>query len=798
MGQERVDLYSLILTAVRDMDAMHSNGIAVSEPKIIVPRDSIPKVYEEGRRFSGIVTVGKMESCLTPIPAPHVSSSIPAKEYLETARGIFGSESFLPPKYDDVKNFPPQVVLWWNRKNDETPYDFIAVSGLSKKDREDTCIAISAKCVEGVRLIKSLSGKPKIWGTWGYGAKTERELNGLTRGGPTIKEGHLHISRFDDNEASELKFENPPLKIKLNHYAPWNQIILNNFGGSFLPVIKAGLCSQLIDNTDFVIQRENSVSKHQNGAASIRNGFKIDFKGSVPLKSVISMLVGSAGRFEEIYQRIVRLHELYHKNSDPKERSKIEGEITTVLERTGFCDYSIQELARFIISVRPTYGQLLNWKKEMVDDEGGKNYEMVKRNIARYERFRRELKERNRKGSIGVAIVEDSVKNSTDEDITFTWPVHSSFCYVIDDYDLTENNIFVKAFYLYPEFVTTESAPERELGVVLRRQTLGSVESEKQKTLKIQKSLVRSESKVWILDGNFYKKMADKEIEAYKILSKYRQKLLDGASIEFPAYYGPASQGEMERLLGVYGDLSSDLHKISLLGSVQQKGIAENYGNGLVYSSDDFKAIIESLTSFRRIIYSDKLIYSEDYETRSIELIEKSRGVVDTFRKINTDGLIDLIARSEAALSDTAFKVAHRDLNWSNMGIVSGDRPERKVLQIVDWGTFGWAYPGYDEGRLMTRLCLNPKSQEIYVRNIIDFSKLRYANKDINNFLISFWRTVALRSYREIYLTLTGRYDRLIDDVSGFGRNDFCQLFLSSLETLTKEAMENLSGLLSN
>ena len=76
MGQERVDLYSLILTAVRDMDAIHSNGIAVSEPKIIVPRDSISKVYEEGRRFSGIVTVGKMESCLTPIPAPHVPSSI--------------------------------------------------------------------------------------------------------------------------------------------------------------------------------------------------------------------------------------------------------------------------------------------------------------------------------------------------------------------------------------------------------------------------------------------------------------------------------------------------------------------------------------------------------------------------------------------------------------------------------------------------------------------------------------------------------------------------------------------------
>ncbi|MEK7061047.1 MAG: hypothetical protein AAB954_00095, partial [Patescibacteria group bacterium] len=67
-----------------------------------------------------------------------------------------------------------------------------------------------------------------------------------------------------------------------------------------------------------------------------------------------------------------------------------------------------------------------------------------------------------------------------------------------------------------------------------------------------------------------------------------------------------------------------------------------------------------------------------------------------------------------------------------------------------------------------------------------------------NNFLISFWRTVALRSYREIYLTLTGRYDRLINDVFGSDRSDFHKLFLSSLETLTKEVMENLSSLVSN
>lgn len=546
MEQERVNLYSLILAAVRDMDAIHSNGIAVSEPKIIVPRDAIAKVYEEGRWFSGIKTVGKMEACLTPIPAPHVPSLIPAKDYLEAVRGVFGSESLLPPKYKNIENFPPQLVLWWNKKNDRTPYDFIAVSKLPQNDREDTCVAISAKCIEGVRLVAKLSGKPEIWGTWGYGTKEERELNGLTRGGPTVKEGHLHISKFDDNDSSGLKFENLPPKTKLNHYAPWNQIVLNNFGDSFLPAIKKSLYSQLIDKTDIVIQRENNIKRHQNGAISIRNGFKIDFGEGIPLKSVISVLIGLAGRSEDVYQAIGGLYKLYHVNIDPKEKSKIELEITTVLRSAGFRDHSARELTRFITSVRPTYGQFLNWRKEILNTTG-KNFEMIERNIARYERLKRKLDEDNVKNSTRVAIVEDSVKDPTDADITFTWPVHSSYCYVIDNYNLTERDIFVKSFYLYPEFVTTESAPERELGVVLRRQTLGSVELEKQKTLRIQKSLVRSESRVWILGGDFYKKMSEAETETYKILSTCRKELIENANIEFPIYYGPASQGEIDR-----------------------------------------------------------------------------------------------------------------------------------------------------------------------------------------------------------------------------------------------------------
>ena len=44
--------------------------------------------------------------------------------------------------------------------------------------------------------------------------------------------------------------------------------------------------------------------------------------------------------------------------------------------------------------------------------------------------------------------------------------------------------------------------------------------------------------------------------------------------------------------------------------------------------------------------------------------------------------IIDVISRSEVVLSDSGFKIAHRDLNWSNMGIVNDDELHRKILQM--------------------------------------------------------------------------------------------------------------------
>jgi hypothetical protein len=68
-------------------------------------------------------------------------------------------------------------------------------------------------------------------------------------------------------------------------------------------------------------------------------------------------------------------------------------------------------------------------------------------------------------------IVTDSLKEPSDKSIRFTFPVHASFCYTINDYVVKNKEIHVNSINLYPLFATTESGPERTLGVILNRPT---------------------------------------------------------------------------------------------------------------------------------------------------------------------------------------------------------------------------------------------------------------------------------------------------------------------------------------
>lgn len=93
----------------------------------------------------------------------------------------------------------------------------------------------------------------------------------------------------------------------------------------------------------------------------------------------------------------------------------------------------------------------------------------IDRRIRKYVRICDKLKNYQGSDKVINSILRDQTSLPTESGITLTWPVHASFCYVISDYSFNKGDIIVHSVRLYPEFLTTESGTEKELGVVLKR-----------------------------------------------------------------------------------------------------------------------------------------------------------------------------------------------------------------------------------------------------------------------------------------------------------------------------------------
>lgn len=454
MLQEKYAILPAMFSAIDRIDKYHSDGVAVSQPSILVPRSQILEVYNEGLMFSGIYSVGKAETCIAPTPVPHIPAYIPKEEYLAKASEIFDSPK-LYPKYDSVDYMSPQVTLWWRRSSDSEAYDFIDINKLNQSEQLDFCLSISRTTKMGVDLIEKMRGKPIIWGTWGHGLEEEREKEGLTRGGPTLKEGHLHISYFNPDEqlTNIQKINN---KDKLNHYAPWNEIVLEKLSQSVGNQINKGFKKVFDGETKTVVSRVNKIEVYSNQSASILNGFELGFEKSVPLNKVFLSLIGVAGNLENIYKNIHRIFNDYNKSAGEIKKDILHQEMCVLFSQNGISKEESSELARFVLSIQPTYGQLLNYGQ--------------KDRIKKYERVREKINSRKNR-SLLMDMVIDTLKEPSDKSIGFTFPVHASFCYIINDYEMKNSEIYVNSISLYPQFATTESGPERTLGVILKRPT---------------------------------------------------------------------------------------------------------------------------------------------------------------------------------------------------------------------------------------------------------------------------------------------------------------------------------------
>ena len=79
MAKEYEHLTSVLVEVVSNLDKVHFNGIAVSQPPVLAARESVSRIYEEGKMFGGIESVGQAEAWLAPIAAAHVSSTVSKK-----------------------------------------------------------------------------------------------------------------------------------------------------------------------------------------------------------------------------------------------------------------------------------------------------------------------------------------------------------------------------------------------------------------------------------------------------------------------------------------------------------------------------------------------------------------------------------------------------------------------------------------------------------------------------------------------------------------------------------------------
>lgn len=450
----------------------HPYGIPVKELWEIAPRTDGGSVFEEGKIFGGITQRGHIESCVTPVPAPHVAPRLPRGSFLQMATNALGPQSGLPPKYQDTACFSPQLCVWARHERyPEGSFDFLAIAQLSEKERGDCCDAISHDVTRSVKMLGQMSTqestRPVVWGTWGHGVKEERTLDGTTRGGPTLERAHVQVSNFGQQSESIILDNLLDARSRVNHFAPWVGYMLEAFGEDFAQVIGAHFQTGTAGGAQVSIIDE--VIHGENGSVSIKKGHRVQYNTPVHLKDVFGSLIKFASYMEGIYQKVKTLHQQYYTSaSDDKDQAI--ASMTSYFANLGLADSIAQQLTDFVIRIRPTYGQVNRW----IDGTSGHpdvQAELLSTK-GRYERLREKISNSLSAGQSAIkSMVFDMVKEPSDPSIELTWPVHSSFCYLIDDYEIDDGELVIRSLQLFPNFVTTEAAPEKIQGVVLKRPT---------------------------------------------------------------------------------------------------------------------------------------------------------------------------------------------------------------------------------------------------------------------------------------------------------------------------------------
>lgn len=401
--------YETLLDIVSEQKKLHPEGIAVSTIMSTMERSTVPDVFTEGEMFAGILRRDLTEACLTVAASPHVPPDIPQADFLASISQIVDKQVTLPAGMKS-ELFPPHLIAWWRRVDgyDISKCDVIDIYRLPQVEQEDFFEALAKQSLIGLEILREF-GHPVIYGTWGYALPAERAEEGLSRGSPSVDQGHSHIAVFhQDNPTISLQ-KDLSSYYQLNHYAPWNRLIHQEFGDSTADIVKYSLDKAGL--SEMSVQTLNGYEKRPNGTFSYQDGISVAAGDPMTIQEAYRVVATVAGSVEDSYQKLKGLHEMYHKNyGDTFFTEKAENEIRTTLLTMGLNDSDASSIARFILSIRPTYGQLRKWETEL-NQEGEEPYlqlNRIRKLIHKRDRFMRKFDKIDEKQSLRLALLKDT------------------------------------------------------------------------------------------------------------------------------------------------------------------------------------------------------------------------------------------------------------------------------------------------------------------------------------------------------------------------------------------------------
>lgn len=476
MREIRNSHFQDLLTIAVDREKAHAKGVAVSVLPSLIKRTDGAGVFEEGQAFSGIERKGNAEACLTITASPHVTPTIFKDSMVAVAEEIVKNPVSLPHGMQEVEYVSPQLILWWQEtSNQNKSTDMLRLSQLTSEERTNFCDVMARQTEKAVSIINNVEGKPRVWGSWGNGTLEERAQQGKSRGVPTNKFGHLHITHFNPNEQNITLQQDLPATERLNHYGPWNVLVHREFDVPFSRALNA------IGNRYFNAEdatKVKSISQfitNSDGTTSSNYGYELSFSHPQSFREVYGVLIETSGHFETFYQQLNQYYDNYYKNqSNPERASEIKTSILSESKSIGFTEEEAQRLMTFMIAIKPTYGQLSQWERELSSSQDmielNPDLVRIRQDMKRYERLLQRIGTDSTKDSLSVALVRDTVTPPDKyRKIERTLPVHATAAFIIDDFEITDELTQINSIKIFPGIAATEASVERVLGTVVKR-----------------------------------------------------------------------------------------------------------------------------------------------------------------------------------------------------------------------------------------------------------------------------------------------------------------------------------------